>query len=129
MAPTYAPSQVAEAERNLRMAQKDLADTKEKLAELNRQLTALREQFSTKTAEQLDLKAKAEVMERRLNAAERLIAGLGSERARWGTDVARLSVAREKLVGDCLICASFLSYCGGWRNSTVGVAGCLIGCR
>jgi hypothetical protein len=54
-------------------------------------------------------------MERRLNAAERLIAGLGSERARWGADVAQLAVAREKLVGDCLLCASFLSYCGEAR--------------
>jgi hypothetical protein len=54
----------------------------------------------------------AQVMERRLNAAERLIAGLGSERVRWGKDVERLSAAREKLVGDCLLCASFLSYCG-----------------
>jgi hypothetical protein len=52
-------------------------------------------------------------MERRLNAAERLIAGLGSERARWGTEVARLSEAHVRLVGDCLLCASFLSYCGG----------------
>jgi hypothetical protein len=51
-------------------------------------------------------------MERRLNAAERLIAGLGSERARWGTDVKQLAVAHEKLVGDCLLAASFLSYCG-----------------
>lgn len=51
-------------------------------------------------------------MERRLNAAERLIAGLGSERARWGSDVQGLGAAREKLVGDCLLCASFLSYCG-----------------
>jgi hypothetical protein len=31
------------------------------LAELNRQLVALRDQFATKTAEQLELKAKAEV--------------------------------------------------------------------
>ena len=205
-------TQVAEAEKSMRMAQKDLADTKERLAELNRQLAALRDQFSTKTAEQLDLKAKAEVgdgrglavarvtlliatvclcvrvyafmcactrtrtctrtclcgvrvyvhvwpiymhactlvctgldcsqgteanvmpaaclaiflrvaehqhtlalsqvMERRLNAAERLIAGLGSERTRWGNDVQGLGVAHEKLVGDCLLCASFLSYCG-----------------
>jgi len=111
---------VAEAERNLRAAQKDLADTKERLAELNRTLAALRDQFATKTAEQLDLKAKAEVMERRLNAAERLIAGLGSERARWGADVERLAAAREKLVGDCLLCASFLSYCG---ELVVGLAG------
>jgi dynein heavy chain len=52
-------------------------------------------------------------MERRLNAAERLIAGLGSERARWGADVKQLAAARDMLVGDCLLAASFLSYSGG----------------
>lgn len=51
-------------------------------------------------------------MERRLNAAERLLSGLGSERARWGADVARLAEARARLAGDCLLCAGFLSYCG-----------------
>jgi dynein heavy chain len=57
-------------------------------------------------------KTPLQVMERRLNAAERLIAGLGSERARWAADVSGLEAARERLVGDCLLCASFLSYCG-----------------
>jgi dynein heavy chain len=59
--PTNQPQKVAEAERSLRAAQKDLVDTKERLAELNRTLAGLRDQFAAKTAEQLDLKAKAEV--------------------------------------------------------------------
>lgn len=103
---------VAEAEKNLRLAQKDLVDTKDKLAQLNAQLTTLRSQFADKTAEQQDLKAKAELMERRLIAAERLIAGLGSEKERWAKDIQALEAAKERLVGDCLLCSSFLSYTG-----------------
>lgn len=63
-------------------------------------------------------------MERRLRAAERLIAGLGSERQRWAADIDTLQVTQERLVGDVLLCASFLSYTGGrvgWRESA-GVA-------
>ena len=43
---------VAEAEKSLRIAQRDLSDTKEQLAALNTQLSSLREQFARKTAEQ-----------------------------------------------------------------------------
>lgn len=59
-----------------------------------------------------DLRAKAEVMERRLVAAERLIAGLSSEKERWAADIKGLEAAQVQLVGDCLLCSSFLSYTG-----------------
>ena len=59
-----------------------------------------------------DLKAKADVMERRLIAAERLIAGLGSEKERWSADINSLEAQRIRLVGDCLLSSSFLSYTG-----------------
>lgn len=45
-------------------------------------------------------------------AAERLIAGLSSEKERWAADIKALEAAREQLVGDCLLCSSFLSYTG-----------------
>ena len=51
-------------------------------------------------------------MERRLVAASRLIAGLGSERTRWTSDLAELGERKERLLGDCLLTASFLSYTG-----------------
>ncbi|KAF5830619.1 hypothetical protein DUNSADRAFT_14266 [Dunaliella salina] len=89
---------VAEAEKNLRMAQKDLANTKQQLQDLNTQLSTLRAQFEEKTAEQQDLKAKADLMERRLTAASRLIAGLGSERSRWNSDIEELE--RRKVCGE-----------------------------
>jgi hypothetical protein len=68
-----------------------------------------------------DLKAKADVMERRLIAAEQLIAGLGSEKERWAADIESLEAQRTRLVGDCLLCSSFLSYTGkkAWGSSFV----------
>ena len=78
---------VAEAEKNLRLAQKELAQIKEQVASLSEQLSTLNAQFAEKTAEQQELKEKAELMEKRLEAATRLIAGLGSERTRWTHDM------------------------------------------
>lgn len=78
-----------------------------------------------------DLKAKADLMERRLVAAERLIAGLGSEQQRWSADIQTLEAARERLVGDCLLASSFLSYTGAapglgrsWATGRLGQHGC-----
>ncbi|KXZ49756.1 DHC2 protein [Gonium pectorale] len=105
---------VAESERNLRIAQKDLANTKAEVQSLNAQLSQLRQQFEEKTAEQQDLKTKADLMERRLIAASKLIAGLGSERERWTRDIADLEARRDRLIGDCLLTSSFLSYTGAF---------------
>lgn len=57
------------------------------MVSLSAQLQQLRDQFHQKTAEQLDLKAKADLMERRLTAASKLIVGLSSERIRWTADM------------------------------------------
>ena len=78
---------VAESEKQLRMATKELGQIKEQVASLSEQLATLNSQFSEKTAEQQELKEKAELMEKRLEAATRLIAGLSSERTRWTSDV------------------------------------------
>jgi dynein heavy chain, axonemal len=61
-----------------------------------------------------DLKAKADLMERRLEAASRLIAGLGSEKERWGSEITELEAKKLRLVGDCLLTSSFLSYTGAF---------------
>ncbi len=103
---------VADSERSLRQAQRELTETQQQLAALNAQLGQLRDLFGSKTSEAQELKAKAELMERRLNAAERLISGLGSERERWGADIQRLQEQKVQLVGDCLLTAAFLSYTG-----------------
>ena len=62
-------------------------------------------------------------MSRRLNAAEKLIQGLQRERARWTDDSLRLEELKIKLIGDCLICSSFLSYVGpfdfGFRKKMI----------
>ena len=106
---------VNEAEKSLRMATKELTKIKQEVGKLNEQLQQLSSQFEEKTAEQQQLKEKADTMERRLEAASRLIAGLGSERSRWTTEMTELDSSREKLIGDCLLSGSFLSYVGAFN--------------
>lgn len=105
---------VAAAEKNLKAAQKELERIKAEVAALSGQLAGLSAQFGASTAEQQELKAKADLMEKRLDAARRLIAGLDSERTRWTAEMAELAATRERLVGDCLLSASFLSYTGAF---------------
>ena len=59
-----------------------------------------------------ELQAKADEMTRKLNAAAKLINGLGQEQVRWTSDMEGYKVDKIKLVGDCLTASSFLSYCG-----------------
>ncbi|EFJ08822.1 hypothetical protein SELMODRAFT_131043 [Selaginella moellendorffii] len=105
---------VANAEKNLKNAQKELEKIQEEVRQLSEQLGALQKQFEDNTAEQQALKEKADLMEKRLSAAERLIVGLGSEHERWSRELGDLAVARVKLIGDCLVTSSFLSYCGAF---------------
>lgn len=51
-------------------------------------------------------------MARKLNAASKLITGLGSEQKRWTEQNAENKEDKVKLVGDCLTASSFLSYSG-----------------
>jgi len=53
-------------------------------------------------------------MEAMLIAATKLMAGLESERVRWTADMKSLNEAGTKLVGDCLLAASFVSYTGAF---------------
>jgi dynein heavy chain len=105
---------VAAAEKMLNTAQNELERIQAEVENLSAQLGHLNKQFETNTAEQIELKTNADLMEKRLDAASRLIAGLGSEHERWSRELQELAVARVKLLGDCLVASSFLSYCGAF---------------
>lgn len=62
-------------------------------------------------------------MERKLNAAEKLLSGLGREEVRWTKDEAELAQKIINLTGDCLTTSAFLCYSGpfdfGFRQKMV----------
>jgi dynein heavy chain len=105
---------VANAEKTLRQAQKDLIKIQAEVKALGDQLKELQVKFEAGSAEERELQERADLMERRLTAASKLIVGLSSERERWTSDMEKLHSSRDFLVGDCLLASAFLSYTGAF---------------
>ena len=103
---------VKDMEKQQAASARELAEITAALTKLNAEISDLDVKYKAAAGELGELRERAAVMERRLTAASKLIAGLGSERTRWSSDVARLQAQQTRLVGDCLLAASFLSYLG-----------------
>nr|XP_026696380.1 dynein heavy chain 10, axonemal isoform X1 [Ciona intestinalis]XP_026696381.1 dynein heavy chain 10, axonemal isoform X2 [Ciona intestinalis] len=114
---------VARLERNYHQSKRELDKINKELAALSEELNALGLKYEQAIAEQRQLQEEAEIMERRLRAADKLISGLGSENVRWNIELEELKKRRIRLLGDCLISSAFLSYEGAFswefRNSMV----------
>ncbi|CDJ60958.1 hypothetical protein EMWEY_00008520 [Eimeria maxima] len=103
---------VAELQQKQDEAEANLTKIREELRLLEEQLAALMTEQKQQTDTLREVEAEAKVMERRLEAACKLIEGLESERRRWTEDHEACSDTRTRLVGSCLIGAAFLSYAG-----------------
>jgi len=75
-------------------------------------LQGLQDNKSIKQKRLDELTSEAENMKAKLNAATKLITGLSREQKRWAEDTITLEENKVKLLGDCLLCSSFLSYVG-----------------
>ena len=108
---------VEELTNKLQALRDELKETEDLLAKLNKDLTELHENQIKKQAKLDELTNEANIMERRLTAAKKLITGLGREQKRWTDDQAVFDDKKYKLLGDCLLCSSFLSYVGPFDYS------------
>ncbi|KAM8812104.1 dynein axonemal heavy chain 10 [Rhynchonycteris naso] len=105
---------VARLERNFYLTKRELEKIQNELAAIQKELETLGAKYEAAILEKQKLQEEAEIMERRLIAADKLISGLGSENVRWLRDLDELMHRRVKLLGDCLLCAAFLSYEGAF---------------
>eukprot|EP00947_MAST-08B_sp_MAST-8B-sp1_P000067 g67.t1 len=105
-------AKVAGMEKEAYEGNLELTETKKQLAALEAQLAELSKNFKIANDEKTRLEDEAALMEKRLSAAEALITGLASERERWSNDAAELRESKTRLVGDCVLAASFMSYLG-----------------
>lgn len=103
---------VEEMEKKAHQMNIDLRETKELVESLSKQLAEAQENQRKKQARLSELTEQATTMERRLNAAEKLLSGLGREEIRWTKDQEEISDKIICLTGDCLTTSSFLSYSG-----------------
>ena len=78
----YSFNQVAKLERNFFISKRELEKIERDVAEIEAELKELSIKYEDAMKEKSALQAEAEVMERRLVAADTLISGLGSEKVR-----------------------------------------------
>ncbi|XP_076453104.1 dynein axonemal heavy chain 10-like [Babylonia areolata] len=105
---------VARLERTYHQAKRDLDKITKEINSLESELAELNRKYEEAMAERQALEEEARIMERRLIAADKLISGLGSENARWTSDLEELKKKRVRLLGDCLVSSAFLSYVGAF---------------
>lgn len=73
---------MARLERNFYLTKRELERIQNELAAIQKELEALGAKYEAAILEKQKLQEEAEVMERRLIAADKLISGLGSENVR-----------------------------------------------
>ena len=73
---------MAKLERVFHQAKRDLDKIQQEVGKLENELKQLSDQYEAATTERQKLQEEAEIMERRLIAADKLISGLGSENER-----------------------------------------------
>ena len=73
---------MAKLERNYQLSKRELDKINKELNSIEAELNALSKQYEEAISEKQALQAEAEIMERRLIAADKLISGLGSEKVR-----------------------------------------------
>jgi dynein heavy chain, axonemal len=107
-------AEVKSMEEAQEQAAEELEIIKEQLSALESELGQLQKDFEEANSEKIELEKQAAIMAAQLEAANRLIKGLGSEKDRWGLEVDRLSEKEVRLVGDSCLSAGFLSYLGAF---------------
>ncbi|XP_078467787.1 dynein axonemal heavy chain 10-like [Lampetra planeri] len=100
----------AKLERNYHQSKRELGKIQQEFASLQALGATLMKKYEEAMIEKQQLQSETEIMERQLIAVDKLFAGFGSENIRWAAELDELQTRRLRLLGDCLICAAFLSY-------------------
>ena len=87
-----------------------MAQCKQDLVDLDRQVVDLKNEFGRRTGEAEALKLSLKKAEDQLEAAERLLGKLGGEKTRWEEQVTTLETELTSLTRDCLLAAGFIAH-------------------
>ncbi|MGH0120379.1 UNVERIFIED_CONTAM: hypothetical protein FKN15_039182 [Acipenser sinensis] len=96
--------------RKLSQVSMDLADTAEKLEELDTSLATLTAAFEKAIAEKIRCQDEVNRTNKTIELANRLVKGLASENVRWVQCVAQYHEQEQTLCGDVLPTAAFISW-------------------
>ena len=101
-----------EANQQLRDAQERLQSIIDKVAELEKTLEDLTNQYTVAVEAKVKCQQEADATGATIALANRLVGGLASENVRWGDSVNSLKLQSQMLPGDVLLAGSFISYLG-----------------
>lgn len=106
-----------QANKDQQAAEQKLQVVNKLVAQVEAQFQLLENSFIQATNDKARVEAQAKQCKERLDLANRLIFGLGSEKDRWGKEIEQLKLRESNLTGDVLLAAAFVSYVGGFDNS------------
>lgn len=100
------------ANEQLNAAQEKLGVLKTKINQLEEALGKLTKEFETATAAKLKCQQEADLTNKTITLANRLVGGLASENVRWADAVDGFREQGKTLPGDVLLTSAFISYVG-----------------
>ena len=102
----------AYAEEQLRKKVEYLQKLEEEYQELADKLAELDANYKRTMADMSSYKKELEDLQTKIDRGDKLITGLSGEKTRWEASLIELDDQYDKLVGDCILAAAFMSYCG-----------------
>eukprot|EP00658_Telonema_sp_P-2_P071097 TRINITY_DN60414_c0_g1_i1.p1 TRINITY_DN60414_c0_g1~~TRINITY_DN60414_c0_g1_i1.p1 ORF type:complete len:472 (-),score=207.64 TRINITY_DN60414_c0_g1_i1:61-1476(-) len=105
-----------EAEHALKSANSELKVAEDELQEKESELGALNDEFAAAMAEKQKTQDAADETKAKMDAAAKLINGLGGEKIRWTAQSKEFSNELRRLVGDVSRSCAFISYLGPFNS-------------
>lgn len=109
-------ARLKEATESLAVKQASLKEAQEALAVVTAKLAALQVSYDTSVGEKNRLREESEMLEAKLDRADKLVNGLAGEYVRWQASIGEYNSALIKVTGDSLLAAAFLSYAGPFET-------------
>lgn len=113
-----APKRAAlkEAEDELKEVNDALAIKMAELRAVEAKIDALNTTLKQNQDEKQRLEKEADLCQKKLERAGKLISGLGGEKIRWGEICKQLSIDYGNLTGDIMLSAAFIAYLGAFTS-------------
>lgn len=109
-------AKVKEMNEMLAKVRASLAEKRKKLKEVEDKIDALEKTFREKMDLKQSLEAKINDANKKLERAGKIIKGCAGQKVRWTEGVAELTNQQDYLVGNCLVAAGMMSYCGPYTS-------------
>ncbi|XP_055696351.1 dynein axonemal heavy chain 10 [Lutzomyia longipalpis] len=116
--------EVKPVQERVKKLEQELCDEVALVNGMNEEVKSTQDELSNYSVEYQKLIEEKQVLqemleqaERRLFTSDRMMIGLKSQLEKWSSDLNKLEVDKPKVVGNCLLSASFLSYAGPFSSN------------